>query len=77
MNFKALDTVVLTRDVPDHGLLRGDLGVVVELYEPDGVEVEFVAATGRTESVVTLKIDDVRHVSDSDLLSVRSAEKSA
>jgi len=77
MKFKTLDTVVLTRDLPEHGLQKGDLGAVVQVYEPDGVEVEFVTASGRTEALVTLKIDDVRHVADSDLISVRSFDKSA
>ncbi|MHC4974666.1 MAG: DUF4926 domain-containing protein [Planctomycetota bacterium] len=77
MNFKTLDTVVLTRDLPEHGLRKGDLGAVVQVYEPDGVEVEFVTASGRTEALVTLKVADVRHVVDSDLISVRPFDKSA
>ena len=71
MKFKLLDTVVLARDHKELGLQRGDLGAVVEVYEPDGLEVEFVTASGKTEALVTLKVDDLRPVSDSDLLSVR------
>lgn len=71
MKFKLLDTVVLTRDHKEFGLQRGDLGAVVEVYEPDGLEVEFVTASGKTEALVTLTVDDLRPVSDSDLLSVR------
>ncbi len=37
MTFQLLDTIVLDRDLPDHGLRRGDLGAVVEVYEPDGL----------------------------------------
>ena len=40
MNYRKLDTVVLARDLPDHGLCAGDLGAVVEIYLPDGLEVE-------------------------------------
>ena len=40
MDFKLLDTVVLDQDQPQHGLRRGDLGAVVEIHEPDGLEVE-------------------------------------
>ena len=47
--FKLLDTVVLTRDVPDAGLRRGDLGAIVEVYGPNAFEVEFVAASGPTQ----------------------------
>ena len=71
MKFKILDTVVLDRDMPPHGLKKDDLGVVVELYEPDGLEVEFVTASGRTEALATLQVGDVRSVGDSDLMSVR------
>lgn len=78
MRFKVLDTVVLDKDLPDHGLRRGDLGAVVQVYEPDGLEVEFVMASGRTEALVTLNVKDVRAVDDSDLVSVRpSSRKSA
>jgi hypothetical protein len=72
VEFKELDVVVLQRDVPDCGLKRGDLGTVVELYEPDGLEVEFVSASGRTEALITLNASDVRAVVNNDLIAVRS-----
>ena len=71
MTLELLDTIVLTRDLPEHALERGDVGAVVELYEPDGVEVEFVSADGRTVAVVTLARSDVRHVGGTDMLAVR------
>ena len=73
MQFALVDPVVLRRDVPEHGLRAGDLGAVVELYENDGLEVEFVQASGQTKALVTLKTDDVRAVSANDILSVRTA----
>ncbi len=75
--FKLLDTVVLTRDLPTHGLRRGDLGAVVEVYEPDAMDVEFVAASGRTQALVTLSSGDVRAVGDDDLIAVRELRRSA
>ncbi|MEJ2701319.1 MAG: DUF4926 domain-containing protein [Sedimentisphaerales bacterium] len=77
MKFKTLDTVVLNRDVPEIGLKKGDLGAVVQVYEPDGLEVEFVTASGKTEALVTLNRKDVRHVGDRDLIAVRRVLKSA
>jgi len=77
MKHRLLDTVVLTRDLPEHGLRTGDLGAVVEVYEPDGVEVEFVRASGHTQAVVTLSENEVRAVRDSDQIAVRSAEQAA
>jgi hypothetical protein len=72
MKYKLLDTVVLNRDVPEHGLRAGDLGAVVEVYEPDGLEVEFVTASGKTQALVTLNVNDVRPVQENDLVAVRS-----
>jgi hypothetical protein len=48
MMYKLLDTVVLDRDLPEHGRRNGDLGAVVQLYEPDGLENEFVTASGKS-----------------------------
>ena len=72
MKYKLLDTVVLDRDLPEHGLRAGDLGAVVEVYEPEGLEVEFVTAAGKTQALVTLNIKDVRPVQEGDLIAVRS-----
>jgi hypothetical protein len=74
---RLLDTVVLKQDLPAHGLRAGDLGAVVEVYEPDGIEVEFVTASGRTQALVTLRTTDVRSVSDEDILSVRKVARGA
>jgi hypothetical protein len=71
MNVKLLDTVVLVKELPYSGLYPGDIGAVVALYEPDGVKVEFVSATGNTRALVTLKAADVRPVNDHDMLAVR------
>ena len=77
MRYRVLDTVVLDKDLPEHGLRKGDLGAVVEVYEPDGLEVEFVTASGRTEALMTLEARDVRPVADNDLVSVRPYRRSA
>jgi hypothetical protein len=77
MEFRTLDVVVLGRDLPSHRLRKGDLGAVVHVYSPDGLEVEFVTAAGKTKAVVTLSKTDVREVRDTDLISVRSIEAPA
>ena len=75
--FKLLDTIVLKRDIPELGLRCGDLGAIVEMHSSDAFEVEFVAASGRTQALVTLRADDVRHVDDQDLVAVRPLERTA
>ncbi len=60
MTVKVLDSVVLKRDLPEHGLKKGDIGAVLELYETGGVELEFVTGSGKTQAIFTLKHSDVR-----------------
>jgi hypothetical protein len=74
MRTRVLDTVVLEIDLPDHGLKKGDIGAVVQVYEPDGLEVEFVTGSGKTQALVTLRVGDVRAVADNDILAVRSLD---
>ena len=75
--FNLLDTVVLDRDLPEEGLRRGDLGAVVEVHAPDGLEVEFVLASGKTQALVALRASDVRLVGDGDLIAVRDLKRTA
>ena len=77
MRYRTLDVVVLDRELPDRGLRKGDLGAVVEVYEPDGLEVEFVTASGTTEALLTLGVADVRPVADNDLVTVSPYRRSA
>jgi len=67
-----LDTVVLTRDIPEHGLVTGDVGAVVHRY-PDGplFEVEFVTAEGRTVTVLRLDSADLRPMAGDEILHAR------
>jgi len=48
MKFKLFECVVLdVRRFRKLGLVKGDHGAVVELYEPDGLEVEIFEDDGR------------------------------
>jgi hypothetical protein len=77
MRYKLLDCVVLTHDLPEHELCAGDLGTVVEIYEPDGLEVEFVKVSGETLAVVTIPENIVRPIEPADMVSVRSLSRVA
>jgi hypothetical protein len=57
-----LNTIVLTTDLPEHGLQAGDLGTVVLIHTHGGYEVEFVTLDGETLAVVSLSPDQVRSV---------------
>jgi hypothetical protein len=69
---KEFDRVVLTRDLPEHGLRPGDIGTIVHVYdEPAGFEVEFFNAAGGTLAVVTVGAADVRDPGSDEVLHVR------
>jgi hypothetical protein len=51
---KLLDVVALTEDLPELGLYRGQVGTIVEEYEPGVFEVEFSDLTGKAYAIETL-----------------------
>jgi hypothetical protein len=71
--FHDLDSVVLLHDIPDAGLVAGDIGVVVYVHSPESVEVEFVLASGATLALETLSARSIRMVRDDDTIGVRRA----
>jgi len=70
MTAQLYEEVVLNRDLPAEGLKPGDLGTVVHVYQ-GGFEVEFFTAAGKTRSVVTLAAEDVRAVTEDEMVAVR------
>jgi hypothetical protein len=72
---KELDTVVLSKDLPEHGLKKGDIGAVVHSYKDNkAFEVEFITGQGNTVAVVTLKTENVRLMQDKEILHVRKLQ---
>jgi|Laugresu1bdmlbdd_1035124.scaffolds.fasta_scaffold253060_1 hypothetical protein len=61
---RLLEIVSLARDIPAHGLKAGAEGTVLGLYEPDGLEVEFLDALGEHIAVLTLEDSDIRSATD-------------
>ena len=65
--------VVLMADRPDQGLMTGDVGTVVHVYQGGrAYEVEFVALDGETAGIVTVESKDVRSVGRHEIAHVRS-----
>ena len=56
---KLLDVVALTEDLPAVELYRGQVGTIVEVYEPESFEVEFSDAQGRAYALETLKANQL------------------
>ena len=69
---RELEAIVLTRDIPEHGLRRGDIGAVVHCYKDgEAFEVEFVTGKGDTVTVITLESKDVRPMNSNEILHAR------
>ncbi len=59
--FEELDVVTLTRNIPEHGLLKGSRGAIVYCYaDRQAFEVEFVAESGETLALLTLGAGDIQ-----------------
>ena len=56
---KLLDMIAVIENVPGAEFCVGDVGTVVEVLPPDGLEVEFLDRDGRTRSISTLNVKDV------------------
>lgn len=71
MSFAELEVVVLERDVPEHGLRKGDVGTVVLVHGKDAFEVEFMTASGNTVALFTLSGQDLRKAERTDMMTIR------
>jgi hypothetical protein len=76
MNFELFQDVILTVDLPEHGLCAGDVGTLVERHSVPGKEVgysvEFFDMTGRTVAVVTVPQSCLRTPTAADRPSART-----
>jgi len=54
-----LSVVALLEDVPERGLLRGQVGTVVESLGPGVYEVEFSDGSGQTYASLGLRSDQL------------------
>ena len=51
--------VALLEDLPEEGLVRGQVGTVVENWDPGVYEVEFADDNGRTYAMVALRAEQL------------------
>lgn len=58
-SIELFDVVALTEDIPDRGLVRGQVGTVVEVLKPGVFEVEFCDNDGRTYAMLPLKAEQL------------------
>jgi hypothetical protein len=67
------ETVITTVNIPDHHVLAGDLGAIVEVYTTPRLayEVEFVNPDGTTRALLTLAPEQIRRLAPADVLTTR------
>ena len=71
---RELNQAVLTLDLPEHGLVRGDIRTVVLLHGEEGYEVEFVALDGETIATASLSTSQVRPIGPREIAQARAIE---
>ena len=54
-----LDVVALLHDVPERGLVTGQVGTVVELLDDGVFEVEFSDDNGKTYAMFPLRVNEL------------------
>ena len=75
---KELDSVVLTEDLPEIKLKKGDVGTVVLVHKNgEGYEVEFVTLGGETIAVTTLFAKQVRRIGEMEIANARAVDMAA
>jgi len=56
---KPLDVVAILEDLPQQGLLRGQVGTIVERWKDGAFEVEFSDISGKTYAFAALRVDQL------------------
>lgn len=78
MDLPLYEDAILVIDMPDDGLLAGDIGTVVERHDVPGLEtgysVEFFDLIGNTVAVVTVPARALRRPAPGERLSARTPE---
>ncbi|MBW2607918.1 MAG: DUF4926 domain-containing protein [Deltaproteobacteria bacterium] len=76
MTCKLFEEVVLTKDIPEKGLKKGDVATIVEHHPvsggEDGYSLELFNALGDTIAVITLPESAIEPLTVNEIFSVRS-----
>jgi hypothetical protein len=56
---KPFEVVALTADIPAEGLVRGQVGTIVEIMAPGFFEIEFIDNNGNTYGLCTVPESDL------------------
>jgi hypothetical protein len=56
---KLLDVVAIIEDALEHDLVRGQMGTIVEVFEPGEYLIEFSDTNGEMYALVSLRADQL------------------
>lgn len=68
---REFESVVLTVDLPELELRKGDLGTVVMIHGDRGYEIEFIALDGETLAVASVDRTQVRPIAHGEIANAR------
>lgn len=75
MTFKLYEEVVLTKDIPEKRLKKGDVATIVEHHPvsdgEDGYSLELFNALGDTIAVITVAESAIEPLTEDEIFSVR------
>ena len=76
--FQLLETVIATVDVPEYGIVAGDVGTIADAYTQGSLAyaVEFASADGSTRVSAPLAPAQLRRPTQADVLTTRQASPS-
>lgn len=81
MTFKLYSEAVLTRDLPEHSLCRGDIVVIVDHHSArdgeEGYSIEVFNATGDTIAVATVPESHLEPLRSDEVLCARVLQPAA
>jgi hypothetical protein len=82
MKYSLFTRVALAEDLPAHGLVKGDIGTIVEQYQSDmgqeaGYEVEIFDALGNAIDLVTVRESQIEPLKANTVLSMREIHEPA
>ncbi len=76
MTYKLFEEVVLTKDIPERRLKKGDVATVVEHYPgsdgEDGYSLELFNVLGDTITVITVPESAIEPLTEDEIFSIRS-----
>lgn len=81
MDYALYSDIILLKDLPEEGLMAGDVGTIVDRHDVEGLEtgysVEFFDMLGNTVAVATVPKSALRSPTHADRPSVRLTKEVA